>query len=128
MPLSPQRHRPTGNPNLANADQNLTEVDARLTKVDTVNPSDAPRTNLNNPEQIRTNPNTAERPDQIGAPPESPPNTRKKTKPEHRRRPPRDFARQQSGCPPASSAARAKMPASICSLSSPVNVLRWLGW
>jgi len=41
----------------------------------------------NKPEQIRTNPNTAERPDQIGPPPESPPNAPKKTNPEHRRRP-----------------------------------------
>ncbi len=61
MPLSPQRHRPAGNPNLANADQNLTEVDARLTKVDTVNPSGTPRTNLNNPEQTRTPPNALTR-------------------------------------------------------------------
>ena len=53
-----------------------------------VNPSGASRTNLNKSEQIRTNPNTAERPDQIGAPPRSPPNTPKKTNPEHRRRPP----------------------------------------
>ena len=49
--------------------------------------SNTPRTNLNNPEQIRTNPNIAKPPDQIGTPPESPPNTPKKTKPEHRRRP-----------------------------------------
>ena len=35
---------------------------------------------LNNPEQIRTNLNIAERPDQIGRPPESPPITPKKTK------------------------------------------------
>ncbi len=39
MPLSPQHRRPSlhvdaVNPNLANADQNLTEVDTRLTKVD----------------------------------------------------------------------------------------------
>ena len=37
MPLSPQHPRRAltpVNPNLGNADQNLTEVDARLTKVD----------------------------------------------------------------------------------------------
>ena len=52
-----------------------------------VNPSaipaphpNTPRTNLNNPEQIRTNPNVAKPPDQIGTPPESPPNTPKKNK------------------------------------------------
>ncbi len=39
------------------------------------------RTTPNKPEQIRTNPNTAERPDQIGPHPESPPNTRKKENP-----------------------------------------------
>ena len=43
---------------------------------------------LNNPEQIRTNLNNAERPDQIGTPSESPPNTPKKRNPEHRSRPP----------------------------------------
>ena len=91
MPLSPPRRRRAlhaGNHALANADQNLTEVDTRLTglqgltKVDTVNPrpnpSGASRTNLNNPEQIRTNLNAAKRPDQIGRPPESPLITPKK--------------------------------------------------
>ena len=39
------------------------------------------RTTPNKPEQIRTNPNTAKRPDQIGPPPESPPITPKKRKP-----------------------------------------------
>ena len=61
MPLSPQRRRRAGNLSLA-----------------TVNPSGASRTNLNNPEQIRTNLNTAERPDQIGGLPGSPPNTPEK--------------------------------------------------
>ena len=42
------------------------------------------RTTPNNPEQIRTNPNTAKRPDQIGPHPESPPTPRKKRKPEQR--------------------------------------------
>ena len=83
MPLSPQPHRP----NLTNGDQTVTKVDTRLTKVDTVNPSGASRTTLNKSEQIRTTPNTAERPDQIGPPSESPPNTTKKTNPEHHRRP-----------------------------------------
>ena len=46
-----------------------------------------PRHTPNNPEQIRTNLNTAERPDQIGSTPRSPPNT-PKTKPEHCRRTP----------------------------------------
>ena len=101
---------------LTKIDTRLTEVDARLTKVDTVNPranpkpqqstakpqparhpvnsastfavnpSNTSRTNLNNPEQIRTNPNTAKRPDQIGIPPGSPPITLKKRNSEHRRR------------------------------------------
>ena len=83
MPLSPQHrsrapHAAAGNHALANADQNVTEVDARLTKLDSVNPSSRSRTTLNNPEQIRTNLNTAKRPDQIGRPPGSPPNTPKK--------------------------------------------------
>ena len=76
MPLTPV------NPSLTNADQTLTKVDTRLTNVDKTyhcQPPGATRTNLNNPEQIRTTPNTAEPPDQIGAPPESPPNTQKKT-------------------------------------------------
>ena len=42
----------------------------------------------NKPKQIRTNPNTANRPDQIGAPPGSPPNTPKRNNPEHERPPP----------------------------------------
>ena len=71
MPLSPQQRHHAGNPNLANGCQKLA----------TVNLSDTPRTNLNNPEQIRTNLNIAERPDQIGRPPESPQNTPKKTTP-----------------------------------------------
>ena len=105
-----------GNHALANADQSLTEVDtrltaldARLTKVDKgcqkLTPSTpAPTPNLsvnlrcqphqrtlNNPEQIRTNLNKPEhrrtpRPDRTA--PESPSNTRKKTNPEHPRRPP----------------------------------------
>ena len=85
MPLSPQRRRPAlhaDNHALANGCQNLTGVDARLTKVDTVkprpNPSGASRTNLNNPEQIRTNLNIAKHPDQIGRPPGSPLITPKK--------------------------------------------------
>ena len=89
MPLSPQRCRPT----LTNADQTVTKVDKtdhRQPPLSTPPPfprsmSDHPRTTLNKPEQIRTNPNTAERPDQIGTPPRSPPNTPKKTNPEHRR-------------------------------------------
>ena len=44
-----------------------------------VNPSTPSRTNLNNPEQIRTTPNTAEHSDQIGPPPGSPPNNPEKT-------------------------------------------------
>ena len=54
MSPSPQRRRPTlltANPSLDNACQKLA----------TVNPSDAPRTNLNNPEQIRTPPNAPTR-------------------------------------------------------------------
>ena len=43
-----------------------------------VNPSGTPRTTLNKSEQIRTTPNTAERPDQIGPPSGTPPNTQKK--------------------------------------------------
>ena len=85
MPLSPQhrRARIPGNHSRANADQNVTEVDTRLTKVDkgcqkltpstpAVNPSGASRTTLNNPEQIRTNLNTAKPPDQIETPSRSP--------------------------------------------------------
>ena len=72
MPLSPQPQRrralhAAGNHALDKGDQ-------RLTKVDTVNPRHIP----NNPEQIRTNPNTAKRLDQIGTPLESPLNTRRK--------------------------------------------------
>ena len=48
-----------------------------------VNPSAPSRTNLNKSEQIRTNPNTAERPDQIGTPPGHLRTPRKKTNPEH---------------------------------------------
>ena len=80
MPLSPQQRRPAltaGNLYLANADQNLTEVDARLTGVDKTCHRQ-PRRIPNNPEQIRTNLNAAEHPDQIGTPSESPPNTPKK--------------------------------------------------
>ena len=66
---------PTSNPSLTNADQIVTKVD----KTDHRQPPGASRTNLNKPEQIRTNPNTAERPDQIGTPSESPPNTPKKS-------------------------------------------------
>ena len=103
-------HTP-GNPSLTNADQTVTKVDARLTKVDTVNPlhqpqtrakhgktanlptlstplstlavnpSGAPRTTLNKSEQIRTNPNTAKRPDQIRTLLGSPPSTQKKPTP-----------------------------------------------
>ena len=86
MPLSPQHRRPALTP---------------------VNPSaipepypNTPRTNLNNPEQIRTNPNIAKPPDQIGTPPESPPNTPKKTKPEHRHRPPSAVAAHPPLSPP----------------------------
>ena len=57
--------------------------------------SRASRTNLNNPEQIRTNLNIAERPDQIGTPPDHPRIPRKKHTPEHRRRPPPSFLRRQ---------------------------------
>ena len=74
MPLSPQQCRPAPL--------------AALDKTCRRQPPGAPRTNLNNPEQIRTNPNTPKRPDQIGKPPESPQNTRKKTNPEHPRTPP----------------------------------------
>ncbi len=100
MPLSPQQrrrrtpHATAGNHALANDDQTLTEVDTRLTKVDrgcqklTASTPAPFRRTPNNPEQIRTNLNVAKRPDQIGPPPESPPNTPKKNKPEHRRRPP----------------------------------------
>ena len=117
MPLPPQPRHPAGNQTLTNGDQTVTKVDTRLTKVDktdhrqppphpqapakhstiatapttpstpVVNPFTTSRTTLNKSEQIRTNPNTAERPDQIGKPPGSPPNTKKKTNPEHRRRP-----------------------------------------
>ena len=66
MPLLPQPRRPS-----------LTNADQTVTKVDTVNPSGASRTTLNKSEQIRTTPNTVKRPDQIGTPPESPPNTTK---------------------------------------------------
>ena len=92
-------------PSLANADQTLTGVDTRLPKLDTVNPCPTPnpsktprnrsrarhpdissvnfrcqplRHTPNKPEQIRTNPNTAERSDQIGRHPGSPPIPRKK--------------------------------------------------
>ena len=70
------------NPSLTNGDQTVTKVDTRLTKLDKTchcQPPAAIRTNLNNPEQIRTPPNTAEPADQIGTPLESPPNTQKKT-------------------------------------------------
>ena len=70
MPLSPQRRRPAlhvdaGNPNLANAHQNLTEVDTRLTKVDkgcqNLTPSTpAPTPNLSKTQQNR---NRARHPD-----------------------------------------------------------------
>ena len=105
MPLTPQHRRraphAAGNHARANADQTLTEVDTRLTKVDkscqklsTVNPrhSRAPlRHTPNKPEQIRTNLNKPERrqaprPDRDT--PGSPPNSPKKTNPEHRCRPP----------------------------------------
>ena len=46
----------------------------------------SPRTTLNNPEQIRTNPNIAERSDQIGAPSRIAFEHPEKNKPEHRRR------------------------------------------
>ena len=115
MPLSPQPRRraphAAGNHALDKGDQRLTKVDktchcqppsksqipakhrkaANPTTSPTpsstlaVNLSGASRTNLNNPEQIRTNPNTAEHPDQIGPPSGSPLNT-PKTKPEQRRR------------------------------------------
>ena len=113
MPLPPQPRRPArtpGNPSLTNGDQIVTKVDktdhrqpppqpqtpakhgAIATAPATLstpaaNPSGASRTNLNNPEQIRTNPNIAERPDQIGTPPGPPPNAQKKTtlNTEHRR-------------------------------------------
>ena len=67
MPLSPHRRRA------------LTPVTPASTFA--VNPSNTPRTNLNNPEQIRTNPNTAKHLDQIGPPPGSPPNAPKKRNP-----------------------------------------------
>ena len=74
MPLSPQHLRPA-------------HISVNPSAIPTLH-SNTPRTNLNNPEQIRTNPNIAKPPDQIGTPPESPPNTPKKTKPEHRHRHP----------------------------------------
>ena len=46
--------------------------------------TERPRTNLNKPEQTRTNPNSAERPDQIGRPSKTPPNAPKKNNPEQR--------------------------------------------
>ena len=77
MLLSPQRRSPS----LANADQTVTKVD----KTDHRQPSTIPaphsgaaRTDLNIPEQIRTNLNSAERSDQIGRAPGSPLNTPKK--------------------------------------------------
>ena len=71
MPLSPQRRRtsPTGNPSLAKTRHCQPRRHSRSPLQHTPN----------KPEQIRTNPNTAKRPDQIGTPPESPPNTQKKT-------------------------------------------------
>ena len=81
MPLSPPQRRHAlhtpGNHSLTNADQIVTKVDTKLTKVDTVNPRTNPKPQQNtakpqilprcqplwrtpnNPEQIRTNPNTA---------------------------------------------------------------------
>ena len=82
----PTPHAAPVNHALATGDQTLTEVDAKLTRLDKTCHRQ-PRTNLNNPEQIRTNPNIAERLDQIGPPLQSPPNTPKKNTPEHRRRP-----------------------------------------
>ena len=88
MPPSPQQRQqalPAGNLSLANGDQNLTKVDTRLTRVDKtchcqpLRHSRAPHQHTpNKPEQIRTNLNAAKYPDQIGNPPESPPNTPKK--------------------------------------------------
>ena len=80
MPLSPQRprlglHVDAGNPSLANGCQNSPP------STPAGNPSGAPRTTLNKPEQIRTNLNTAERPDQIGAPKNHPRTPRKKQNP-----------------------------------------------
>ena len=116
MPLTPQHRRraphAAGNHARANADQTLTEVDTRLTRVDkgcqklsTVNPrhSRAPlRHTPNNPEQIRTNLNKPEhrqapRPDRDA--PGSPPNSPKKTNPEHRCRPPPPHPRPSPPAP-----------------------------
>ena len=70
MPLSPQprrhAHHAADNHALATGDQ-------RLTKLAIVNPSGVSRTNLNNPEQIRTNLNSVvRRPLHISVPPPSP--------------------------------------------------------
>ena len=76
MPLSPQPRHPT----LTNGDQTVTKVDTRLTKVDKTDhcqPRSPSRHTPNNPEQIRTNPNTAERPDQIESLPDHPRTPRK---------------------------------------------------
>ena len=71
--LTPSTPAPTPNPS-----KTATATPTPPASTFTVNPTGAPRTNLNNPEQIRTNLNTAKRPDQIGSPPESPPITPKK--------------------------------------------------
>ena len=55
MPLPPQHHRHAPlpsflrrqEPNLANADQNLTALDTRLPKLDTVNPRSNPQPQQN---------------------------------------------------------------------------------
>ena len=126
-------------PNLANADQTVTKVDKGCQKLTpstpapTPNPSktqqnrtrahhpDTPSVNPrcqplqhtpNNPEQIRTNLNKPEhrqapRPDR--EPPGSPPNTPKKTNPEHRRRPRAPLPRHS--CAPLASFLRRQEPA-----------------
>ena len=68
MPLSPQPRQPA----LTNGDQTVTKVGKTCHRQPL-------RRTPNNPEQIRTDPNTAERPDQIGAPPNHPQTPRKKS-------------------------------------------------
>ena len=72
QPQTPAKHGKTANPPTTPSTPLSTPA---------VNLSGTSRTNLNNTEQIRTTLNTAERPDQIGTPPGSPPNTQKKTTP-----------------------------------------------
>ena len=150
-------HATPGNRALANADQSLTKVDKGCQKLTPSTPAPTPnpsktrqsrshtrhpgtssvnprcqplqhtRTNLNNPEQIRTNPNTAKRPDQIGMPPGSPPNTPKKQNPEHRRRHSPSFLRRQepSACDGCSRHLR-RPAARLCNGGWAVGMAGWV--